>query len=94
MQNEPQSQLGTLADNHLRMLCEESGISRELVLQRGYRTISDSRELARLGFAPKQQRTPGLLVPSYATDGSQALNQYRPDSPARDAERAVSFCLR
>jgi hypothetical protein len=75
------SPLPQLSDAHWHMLTAESVINIERIKDRGYRTITDSRELAVLGFAPKQQITPGLLMPVYAPDGSVALHQYRPDAP-------------
>ena len=72
--------LGGLADNHRRMLCEESGITAELIQQRGYRTIFNCSELSKLGFSSNQQRVPGLLIPIHCTDSSRPFYQYRPDS--------------
>ena len=57
--------------DHTRMLREESGISDEIIRQRGYRSISDAAELRALGFAPAQCRPPGLLLPLWATDGGK-----------------------
>jgi Domain of unknown function (DUF3854) len=70
-----------LSNEHLQMLDKGSGISEEVILARGYRTVTDTRELAALGFAPAQQRTPGLLIPVYGPDGSNGLYQFRPDYP-------------
>ncbi len=70
-----------LSDSHRQMLCEESCIKPEIIRERGYRTVTDVKELAKLGFAPKQRRIPGLLIPVFAPDGSLVLHQYRPDSP-------------
>ncbi len=79
MHTEPSNPL--LSDSHRRMLCDESRIRPEIISERGYRTINAVKELADLGFAPKQRRVPGLLIPVFAPDGSLALHQYRPDSP-------------
>ena len=57
--------------DHTRMLREESGISDEIIRQRGYRSISDAAELRALGFAPAQCRPPGLLLPLWTTDGGK-----------------------
>jgi hypothetical protein len=78
-----------LSNEHLQMLDKGSGISEEVRLARGYRTVTDARELAQLGFAPAQQRTPGLLIPVYGPDGSNGLYQFRPDYP-RHAKNSKS----
>lgn len=70
-----------LSSHHLQMLQIESGISPAVIAARGYRTVHDAAELASLGFAPRQRRTPGLLLPLHTTDGRQALHIYRPDNP-------------
>ncbi|HEV7893895.1 MAG TPA: DUF3854 domain-containing protein [Pyrinomonadaceae bacterium] len=71
---------GQLSEKHLRMLREESGISEVAIAKRGYRTVTDEKELIPLGFSTVQRITPGLLIPSYAPDGSNGLYSYRPDA--------------
>ncbi|HEX8197590.1 MAG TPA: DUF3854 domain-containing protein [Pyrinomonadaceae bacterium] len=73
-----------LSEKHLEMLEIESAISAEVIQARGYRTVSDKKELAALGFAKSQQLTPGLLLPVYAPDGSNGLYQFRPNAPRAD----------
>lgn len=63
------------------MLRQASGISDEVIAARGYRTVTDEAELAALGFAPRQRRTPGLLLPLHTTDGRLGPAIYRPDNP-------------
>lgn len=70
-----------LADNHYTMLTEESGISDEVIQARGYRTVTQAKELADLGFASNQRNVPGLLIPLHTTDGNVGLYVYRPDFP-------------
>lgn len=70
-----------LSDNHYTMLTEESGISDEVIQARGYRTVTQAKELADLGFTPSQRSAPGLLIPLHTTDGNTALYVYRPDHP-------------
>ena len=72
---------GPLSEKHLKMLLTESGISDEVIAARGYRTITDEKELITLGFTTVQRRTPGLLIPGYGTDGSNGFYSFRPDSP-------------
>lgn len=62
------------------MLREESGISDEVITARGYRTITDEKELIPLGFSTVQRRTPGLLIPGYGPDGGNGFYSFRPDS--------------
>ena len=56
---------------HTRVLREESGISDEVIRQRGYRSITAAAELRALGFAEAQCRPPGLLLPLWSTDGGR-----------------------
>lgn len=67
---------------HHREMLMNSGISPEVIVARGYRSITDPRELLNgFGFSPKQARAPGLLIPLHSTDGGQPFQVYRPDSP-------------
>src|SRR5262245_45735780 len=75
-----------LSVEHRRMLSEESAIDEATIAARGYRTITDHKELTALGFNKRQLRVPGLLLPLHTTDGSQPLSVYRPDSPYTDAK--------
>jgi len=70
-----------LLSNHLRHLQEDSGLSLEVIRERGYRSLLGRSELEKLGFAKTQQRTPGILIPLWGVDGKQAGYQYRPDNP-------------
>ncbi len=70
-----------LCEQHRSMLCTGSAISGEVIAVRGYRTILDEAELIPLGFIASQRRTPGLLLPLWATDGTLAGAVYRPDNP-------------
>lgn len=70
-----------LLESHLSQLRDGSGISLEVILERGYRSILGKAELERLGFSGAQRRTPGILIPLWGVDGKQVGYQYRPDSP-------------
>lgn len=71
-----------LAPHHWDSLVAVSGIAPQVVLSRGYRTITAPQELRALGFSPKQCKDgPGLLLPLHAPDGSQPFVVYRPDHP-------------
>ena len=76
-----ENEIVTLSEKHQAMLRDGSGISDEVVAARGYRTITDEAELRQLGFAPRQCRVPGLLLPLHTTDGQLGPAIYRPDSP-------------
>lgn len=71
----------TLNAAHLKMLREGSSISDAVIEARGPRTITDVQILKALGFASRQLRQPGLLLPLHTTDGSQPFSIYRPDTP-------------
>jgi len=73
------------------MLREESSISDEVIAARGYRTITDPKELTILDFSSKQVRVPGLLLPLHTTDSSQPFCVYRPDSPRVRDGKAVKY---
>lgn len=70
-----------LSERHLKMLRDDSAIADEVINARGYRTITDKQDLEKLGFSKSQQLTPGLLMPVKGTDGTNGLNQFRPDRP-------------
>ncbi len=69
-----------LAD-HFRHLNEGSGISIDVIKDRGYRSLLGKTELEKLGFTPAQQRSPGILIPLWSVDGKEAGYQLRPDHP-------------
>ncbi len=82
----------TLAEQHKKMLREESGISQEVVEARGYRTVETKSELKSLGFSERQCNKPGLLIPVYSPTGDIATYQYRPDKPRIDKKgRPVKY---
>ena len=76
-----------LASHHRRMLEVESGISPQMVSDRGYATADGPDELRALGFAEYQCLTPALLIPSYDVHGELRLYRARPDSPRRDLQK-------
>ncbi len=81
----------TLHPHHQAML-EASGISPTIAAQRGYRTITDRDELARLGFAPYQcQLVPALLIPGTDPAGRNGRYQIRPDRPRLSNGKALRY---
>jgi hypothetical protein len=80
-----------LADSHKKMLMKESGIARDVIRARGYRTILSKAELERLGFGRAQRNTPGLLIPIHGPGGNVVLYQFRPDEPRIKDGRPVKY---
>jgi hypothetical protein len=70
-----------LSTHHYHRLSHDSAISDDVIAERGYRTITEVRDLEALGFSRRQLRNPGLLCPVYTTDGQQPFCLYRPDDP-------------
>ena len=58
-----------------------SGISDEVIKERGYESVFGKTRLADVGFSTAQRRPTGILIPLFAPDGSSAGWQYRPDTP-------------
>jgi hypothetical protein len=69
-----------LEQQHYEML-KASAIADDVIVERGYRTISNSKELKALGFSDSQIRVPGLLLPLHSTDGKSPFCVFRPDNP-------------
>jgi hypothetical protein len=73
--------LNPLSDYHLTAL-HASAISDDVIRERGYRSVTQSAELRKLGFSPDQSKqVPGLLLPLHSTDGQSPIYIYRPDNP-------------
>ncbi|MFC2017166.1 DUF3854 domain-containing protein [Chloroflexota bacterium] len=70
-----------LLQDHLLHLQEGSGITPEIIRERGYRSLLGKSELEKIGFTPAQQRAPGILIPLWSVDGKEAGFQFRPDHP-------------
>jgi uncharacterized protein YjhX (UPF0386 family) len=70
-----------LFPHHLDHLLK-SAIPRDFILQRGYRTVTDRRQLEALGFSKQQCRVPGILIPLHRVNGDGIVAyQFRPDIP-------------
>jgi hypothetical protein len=82
-----------LLPNHAQMLAD-SAIAPAVAKERGYRSITDPKALLALGFAPRQARTPGLLLPVHTTDGIILECVYRPDSPRVEKDKTVKYELK
>jgi hypothetical protein len=69
-----------LAERHLAEL-RASTITDDVIRTRGYKTITDKAELREYGFAKKQLRVPGLLLPGHPPSGLNGRYVYKPDYP-------------
>jgi hypothetical protein len=77
-----------LPQHHLEMLLEESGISPDVIRERGYLTVTTKQELRKLGFSERQsQLVPALLIPIHSTNGGVVFYQIRPDNPRADKRK-------
>jgi Domain of unknown function (DUF3854) len=76
------SQPPPLTAAHTAQLCEGSGISEEVILERGYQSITQRTTLSQYGFSAAQCRAvPGLLIPQFNTDGGNGRYTFKPDTP-------------
>ncbi len=72
----------TLSSRHRDELQSDSGISPEVVAQRGAWTATTSAELLALGFSPEQSRlAPALVLPMHTVIDGDSLFVMKPDRP-------------
>lgn len=69
-----------LDEVHRRMLYDESGISPEVVAERGVRTVRSGRELPKVYSRKQKERAPGLFFPVSRPNG-ESSHVFRPDKP-------------
>src|SRR5829696_5755700 len=69
-----------LDEVHRRMLYDESGISPEVVAERGVRTVRSGRELPKVYSRKQKERAPGLLFTIHRPNG-ETSHIFRPDKP-------------
>ncbi len=69
-----------LGEQHYQLL-KASAIIDEVISERGYKTVTNAKDLKAYGFSDSQIRVPGLLLPLHSTDGEVPLYIYRPDNP-------------
>ena len=70
-----------LTQGHFDHLSAGSGISTDVILQRGYQSVLSKGELQSLGFSNTQCRSPGILIPLWGVDGQNVGHVYRADDP-------------
>ena len=76
---------------HHELLIRESAIALEVAAARGYRSITDRRDLEALGFKSYQCRVPALLVPVHGVGGDIVLHQLRPDTPRSKDGKPIKY---
>jgi hypothetical protein len=81
----------TLAPNHLQALVKDSGLSRQVISRRGYRTVRTKADLKQLGFAASQHLVPTLLLPIWGVTGEIVGYQSRPDGPRISKGKPVKY---
>lgn len=72
---------GELSPAHRHMLETESGISPEVIAQRGYWTATTKAECQQLGFSVAQSIAGALVIPVYDVHGGICTYQLRPEKP-------------
>lgn len=83
--------MANLTARHVQMLQVESGLSPQVINDRGYRTIESSSELVALGFWESQAGVPGLLIPIHGPSGGVTAYSYRPDNPRVRRGKPVKY---
>ena len=81
------SEVPELLEHHFKQLHNGSGISVEVIKERGYQSVLGKTALKEAGFSKAQQRAPGILIPLHGVDGTVIGHQYRPDKPREDTKR-------
>ena len=81
--------MNSLSQAHRREL-EASAISSEVIAERGYRTISDPRDLPG-HFTGAQRRLDGLVIPIANTQGEIVSHQLKPRNPRTFDKRIAKY---
>jgi Domain of unknown function (DUF3854) len=79
-----------LLPHHLCMLRDGSGLSDEIIAERGYRSVTNATELRVLGFSARQAIVPALLIPLCDVTGRAGSYSLRPDVPRLNSEGGVA----
>lgn len=70
-----------------RDLITASAIAADVAQARGYRSVTETKELRALGFSHRQSGLkPALIIPIHDVTGAVAFYQMRPHEPDRDAK--------
>jgi len=81
----PKELLGHLSPAHHRQVLDESGITPEIVAERGYYTARRGSEVPEV--FEDYQRRPGLVIPMYSPDGITQSYQLRPGRARKNGPR-------
>lgn len=76
---------------HHREHLEASGLSPEVIEERGYFSAESASALERLGFARSQRSAPALVIPLRDARGEIVSYQARPDHPRMVDGRALKY---
>lgn len=87
----PDALRGKLAAHHYRMLAHDSRIADDVIAARGYRTVSDRKDLKALGFTGAQLTLSGLVIPLHDVNGDVFAHQLRPDVPREEKRKPGKF---
>jgi hypothetical protein len=79
-----------LLQQHVELI-GHSGISPDVHMARGYRSVTVKAELVRLGFGVNQARVPALLMPIWGVSGEIVQYQARPDRPRISKGKAIKY---
>lgn len=82
--------MSALDPQHQKLL-DDSGISPDVALARGYRSAYAIDELAGEGFTEPQRILPALLLPVWTVAGTVAFCQSRPDEPRKSKGRVIKY---
>jgi peptidoglycan/xylan/chitin deacetylase (PgdA/CDA1 family) len=82
-----------LLQRHLDALTQGSGLSLDIIRERGYRTVLGKKQLSDAGFGKAQWCVPGLLMPVYTPDGQTLPLCYRPDFPRKIRNKELKYEL-
>lgn len=74
-----------------RKLIEASGITDEIIRDRGYHSETVKTELAKLGFTSQQRNVPAMVIPIWTINGQVSLHQIRPDHPRSSRGKVVKY---
>lgn len=80
-----------LKDSHYQHL-KSSSILDEVIIERGYMTVTRKQQLTDCGFSKNQNRVGGILIPLWSVNGDVYSYQYRPDTPrSNDSGKIIKY---
>ena len=85
------SETPDLKDSHYAHL-KASSILDEVILERGYMTVTRKQQLYDCNFNKSQSRVGGILIPLWSVNGDVFSYQYRPDTPrTNDSRKPIKY---